>query len=526
MVNLEMSKKISRREFLQNASIGVVGVSALGLGGCFHASKRRPNFILILADDLGWADTSVQMSPKWEKSYNPIQQTPNLQRLSEKGMTFSQAYAASPVCSPTRDAVLTGKTPTRLHHSILLGKMDYDENSPTIPKILKGVDPAYITAHFGKWGCTPKEPEDGGYDVSDGDTDNWHGDWRYVDGEKTTLPVDDPKRIFSVTKTARNFMREQVATDRPFFMQISHYAAHVGHLALPETIKKYEDLGLEGNSAVYAAMIEDMDTGLGGLIDEMKALGITENTYFIFTSDNGGDFWEDGPLRGGKATLWEGGIRIPTIISGPGIAAGSRCVAPIAQWDFLPTIKALAGDETPLSPEFDGGDISPLLFKQQGKEIVRGTKDLIFYYPWFDSLPMACLIREDFKLVQDLNTKEARLFDLSIDIGENTDVTSEHPDLASNMLMTLENYLKDVKAEDLEELRVNRETDLREWTIRDKAIRKDLKEKIARTSDETELEALSKELQFSEKLIINHTKALERVRVGRLRRAWEKENLQ
>jgi len=516
---------MSRRAFLQVAGISAIGVGALGLGACASSGNKRPNFILILADDLGWADTSVQMSAQWEKSYHPIQQTPNIKRLAAQGMTFSQAYAASPVCSPTRDSVLTGKTPTRLHHSILLGKMDYTESSPTIPKVLKDVDPTYITAHFGKWGCTPKEPEDGGYDVSDGDTDNWHGDWRYVDGKKTTLPVDDPKRIFSVTKTARSFMREQVAADRPFFMQISHYAAHVGHFARPATIKKYEGLGLTGDAAVYAAMIEDMDTGMGGLIDEMNALGITENTYFIFTSDNGGDFWEDSLLKGGKATLWEGGIRIPTIISGPGIAADSRCDAPIAQWDLLPTIKALAGDESPMAPEFDGGDLSPLLFKQSGKKVTRGTEDLVFYYPWFDSLPMACIIRGDKKLVQDLNTHEARLFDLSKDIGESVDVTPEHPELAADMLKTLENYLRDVKAEDLEKLRLNREADLKKWTVRDKALREELKLKIAESTDEPELDALKQKLEHTEKLIINHTKALERVRVGRLRRAWDKENL-
>ena len=521
-----MNRHMSRREFLQATGVGVVGVSTLGLGACMSQRQTRPNIILILADDLGWADTAVRMSLKWEKSYHPIQQTPNLQRLSDQGMTFSQAYAASPVCSPTRDAVLTGKTPTRLHHSILLGKMDFDENSPTIPKILKEVDPTYVTAHFGKWGCTPKEPEDGGYDVSDGDTDNWHGDWRYVDGEKTRLPVDDPKRIFSVTTTARKFMREQVTADRPFFMQISHYAAHVGHFALPETIKKYEGLGLEGDAAVYAAMVEDMDTGLGGLLEEMKTPNITDNTYFIFTSDNGGDFWEDGLLRGGKASLWEGGVRIPTIISGPGIAAGSRCQAPIAQWDFLPTIKSLAGDNTPMAPEFDGGDISPLIFNQSDKEVIRGTKDLIFYYPWFDSLPMACIIRGDYKLVKDLNTEECRLFDLSLDMGENQDATTQNTELAADMRTTLEKYLKDVEAEDLEALRVNREADLRRWTVRDQEIEERLTKELSMEKNSSKVDSLQTELEMIKKRLYNHEKALERVRIGRLRRAWEKENLE
>lgn len=521
-----MSKRIGRREFLQATSIGAIGVSTLGLGACFPENQRKPNIVLILADDLGWADTSVPMSSDWDQSFHPIQETPNLEKLAEQGMTFSQAYAASPVCSPTRDAVLTGKTPTRLHHSILLGEMDFDENSPTIPKVIKAADPAYITAHFGKWGCTPQDPEEAGYDISDGGTGNWHGDWRHVDGERTTLPVDDPKRIFSVTRRARSFMRDQVAADRPFFMQISHYAAHVSYFALPETIKKYEGLGLEGDAAVYAAMVEDMDTGLGDLMDEMRSLGITENTYFIFTSDNGGGFWQNGLLRGGKATLWEGGIRIPTIITGPGIAAGSRCDAPMAQWDLLPTIKALVGDESPMAPEFDGGDIRPLLLGQRNPEIKRGTDDLIFYYPWFDSLPMACIIREDFKLVQDLNTREARLFDLSEDIAENTDITADHPELARDMLVTLEKYLEDVEAEDLEELRLNREADLREWTTRDEAARKELQGKILKTSEPEELDSLKRELEIKEKMIMNHTKALERVRVGRLRRAWEKENLE
>jgi len=221
--------------------------------------------------------------------------------------------------------------------------------------LLKAADARYVTAHFGKWGFPPRRPGHAGYDVTDGHTNNADGDWlSKKDGQG--LPADDPKRIFRLTKRATAFMAECVGAHRPFFMQVSHYALHVQHQALEETVAKYRTLPRgkkctakdyadppppqNGWMLLYAAMIENLDTGLGTLLEAIDDLGIADSTYVIFTSDNGSGFRGNAPLKGGKANLWEGGIRVPTLVRGPGVKAGCQCDVPIAGWDFFPTTRS------------------------------------------------------------------------------------------------------------------------------------------------------------------------------------------
>ena len=403
-------QKHTRRDFIKQLGLGIAAMALpqtleIIQGATPKKGKAKPNIILILTDDQGWTDTSVQMMADRPDSKSDFCQTPNLERLAKEGMVFSNAYSPAPVCSPTRDSILYGKTPACLHHSILLGKANCGPDALTTPRAIKAAEAAYVTAHFGKWGCS-STPQAAGYDVSDGRTDNWHGNWRNVNGEKTPLSVNDPKRIFSVTKRANNFMEQQFKAGRPFYMQISHYAVHVDHCALEETIEKYRRLGLDERTSLYAAMTENLDTGLGQLLEKIDELGITDNTYIIYTSDNGGGFKANKPLKGGKASLWEGGIRVPTIVRGPGIKAGTYCDVPIVGWDFLPTFCDLAANKKPLPEGIDGGSLRPLFENGNIRKVKRSIEPLIFHYPWFDSLPMSTIRLGDYKLVKDLNTNE------------------------------------------------------------------------------------------------------------------------
>lgn len=515
-----MNGNPSRRRVLRVivAAAAVLGGATMTQGAA--GKKSRPNIILFYTDDLGWTDTSVPMMAGRPDSRSDICQTPNLQSMAREGMVFSNAYSPSPVCSPSRDSILYGKTPTRLHHSILLGKANCPPDALTIPRALKAADPDYVTAHFGKWACSPRTPEEAGFDVSDGRTDNWHGDWRTVGGQKQVLPADDPKRIFSVTKLANDFMQKQVEAGRPFYMRISHYAVHVGHQALKETIQKYTKEGHDEDTALYTAMTENLDAGLGMLLDKIDSLGIADKTYLIFTSDNGGGFRGNRPLRGGKASLWEGGIRVPTVVRGPGIEPGTCCDVPLAGWDFLPTFCDLAGSREPLPDGLDGGSLRPLFENGNGGRVTRGIGPLIFHYPWFDNVPMSAIRLGDYKLVKDLNTNQVRLFNVAKDIEESRDLSKSMPDVTKQLHQTLTNYLNEVDAEKIEDLRAEREKTLREWMERDRKELEALREQAAQTVDEKEKRDLQEKVRDMQRRLEGHQGAMQRVEKGRRVTAW------
>jgi len=514
---------VTRRGFLKNTGHGVMAAAFWDLTSLASAAFRKPNkpnIILVLTDDQGWTDTSVQMMKRRSDSKGKTYHTPNLERLAKQGMIFSNGYSPSPVCSPSRDSILYGKTPTRLHHSILLGKANCGPDALTTPRVIKNADPTYVTAHFGKWACSPPEPESAGFDISDGKTNNWHGDWRRVNGEKIRLPQDDPKRIFSVTKRAISFMEDQVKAGRPFYMRISHYAVHVGYFALEETIEKYRRAGHDESTAVYAAMMENLDSGLGQLLDKIDQLNISDNTYVIYTSDNGGGYRGNGPLKGGKASLWEGGIRVPTVVRGPGIKAGSYCDIPIVGWDFLPTFADLAGNRKPLPDDLDGGNLRPLFENGNKGKVNRRTEPLIFHYPWFDSLPMSTIRVGDYKLVKDINTNETQLYNLAKDIGETTDLSKSMPAKAKKMHEQLTAYLEEVNAEKIEDLRAGRRKQLNLGIERDEEDIRKLQERMKETAGEKEKQSLQKEIDMRKRRIAGNKAALDRVEKSLHMRAW------
>lgn len=480
-----MSKTNTRRDFLKKIGLGTAALAVNSripgaLAGEFGRKATKPNIILILTDDQGWTDTSVLMKRGMEDSRSEYYQTPALEKLAKKGMTFSNAYSPAPVCTPSRCSIQWGKTPARLKNTghYRTAKKDFD-GEITIAQAIKAVDPLYATAHFGKWGGQDPAPQQAGYDRSDGETNNYHGDWRSLTDERP-IPVDDPKQIFGLTKRANAFMEDQVDAGRPFFMQISHYAVHVQHRALKETIEKYRKLprgskcmdedyenpppGLNRWALEYAAMIEDLDTGLGGIMKKVDKLGIADNTYIIFTSDNGGDFRGNGPLRGEKSTLWEGGIRVPTVVQGPGIEPGSHCDEPIAGWDFLPTFVDLAGgDEKNYPKNLDGGSLRPL-FEESG-DVKRPVDDLIFHFPDFQGESVSAIRSGKYKLVKDWETFEVYLYDLEEDIGEKNDLKENKPQIAKDLHKRLTDYLEMVNAEKAEDIHLDTVQQAREQRV-------------------------------------------------------------
>ena len=310
----------------------------------FSAIGKSPNFVLVYIDDLGWAETSVEMIEGREDTRSDFNRTPNLERLAREGMVLSSCYSPSALCAPSRNSLLHGMTPSRLRYTVLSAVEARKQylGQITIPQALKKANSDYQTAHFGKWHNESIKPTEAGYDVTDGPNGNGPGD--FDDDGKTHLPEDDPKRIFSLTDKSIKFMKEQVAAERPFYLQLSHYANHIWHDSLKKTREKYKKLpkgkkyekkdGLpdeeisiamynHGWIINYAAMLDDVDRAFGTLLDAINELGIDEETYVIFTSDNGGGFRGNAPLKAGKGSLYEGGIRMPSFVRGPGVKGGS-----------------------------------------------------------------------------------------------------------------------------------------------------------------------------------------------------------
>ena len=431
-------------------------------------AKKPPNFVLVYMDDLGWAETSVAMIKGRADTRSDFNQTPNIERLASQGMVLSACYSPSALCAPSRNSLLHGMTPSRLRYAVLSAvevKKQY-LGQITIPQALKRANPEYQTAHFGKWHNESIKPSEAGYDVTDGPNGNGPGD--FDDDGKTHLPDDDPKRIFSLTDKSINFMKEQVAAEKPFYLQLSHYANHIWHDSLKKTREKYKKLpkgkkyekkdGLpdeeipiamynHGWIINYAAMLNDVDRAFGTLLDAIDELGIDEETYVIFTSDNGGGFRGNAPLKAGKGSLYEGGIRMPSFVRGPGVKGGSYCKVPVVQWDFLQTFYDLAGGSVPLPEDLDGGSLRDVFERGDRGRVKRNTKDLIFHFPWHTGVAESVIRSGKYKLRKNLDSLEMELFDLDKDLGEKNNLALDMPDLVRKLDKKRARYLESVNAE-------------------------------------------------------------------------------
>lgn len=420
------------------------------------SSNAAPNIIFILADDQSWNGTSVQMHPNIPGSKSDFYRTLNLEKLAAQGMRFSQAYSPGPMCSPTRASLQTGKSPAQLGMTNVGGgrqrpvsqsqKLILPQYSSTLP--IKEVTigemlqrAGYATAWFGKWHLGGDGPAAHGYDESDGPTGNTDG---------VTKDPLNPKDIFGITRRGIDFMERSVNEKRPFYLQLWHYAVHGPVQTRPETARVYQSkpAGRVHQAIPFAGMTENLDEGVGMIMKKIKELGISDNTYIVYMSDHGAgrNLSSNAPLNQGKGTLWEGGMRVPMIVSGPGVKSGGFCDLPTVGWDLFPTFCELAGIKGGLPSGLEGMSLKSL-FETGTADSNTMARQLAFHYPHDGQAgPHSTITQGGFKLIKFYETDTSKLFDLNLDIGEQNDLSQQQPEKAQRMHLALMNYLAQVNA--------------------------------------------------------------------------------
>jgi arylsulfatase A len=426
-------------------ALGAIVALAPSISQAGERAIRHTNIVLILADDLGINDLSC-----YGRKDQP---TPNLDRLANQGMRFTNAYAAAPVCSPTRAALLTGKSPARLHLTTFLpGRRDTPSQLLLHPRIEQQL-PAhhktiadwlkaagYATACIGKWHLGGKGalPTDRGFDL-------------YFPGHADTSPSanEGGKGEYELTERAEKFI--EANKNRPFFLYLAHHNPHVPLAAKPSLVEKHKD----AFNPVYAAMIETLDDCVGRLLARLDALGLTEQTLIIFTSDNGGLHVLELPLtpatynrpwRGGKGFLYEGGLRIPLIVRWPGkTKAGTTIDTPVISTDWPPTLLDIAGVKT--TENSDGISLAGLLAGNKPPP----PRPLFWHFPHYTnqgSRPGGAVRDGAWKLIEHYEDARCELFDLERDPSETTDVAAKEPARVAELRGKLEKWRREVGAQE------------------------------------------------------------------------------
>lgn len=419
---------------------------------------QRPNIIFVLTDDLGWTDLGCCGSQYYE--------TPNLDRLAAHGMRFTNAYAACTVCSPSRACILTGQYPARLHvtdwipgHARPFAKLNVPDWTmrlmPELPNLAKQLKSAgYATASIGKWHLGPEAslPTKVGFDV------NIAGDHRgqpptYFSPYKIETLQDEKEGEFlsdRLTDEALKFIEQNQS--RPFFLYLPHYAVHTPLMAKQAVVEKYkaktDPTGAHKNP-VYAALVESVDDSVGRLLAKLEELKLSENTIVVFTSDNGGLIGPTSnvPLRAGKGSAYEGGVRVPLIVRWPGVTkASSVSNVPVIGADFYPTFLAANGLEQPQESMVDGVDIT---------RVLRGDASaprsaLYWHYPHYHpggATPYGAIRDGDWRLVEFFEDNHVELYQLNEDLGETRDLAKTHPEKAAELTQKLHDWRARVGAQ-------------------------------------------------------------------------------
>lgn len=460
------------------------GLLGLFLVQCNSAKKTEdpgpPNIVFILADDLGFADLGFTGSDS--------HQTPNIDRLATEGTYFDYACSSQPTCQPSRISIMTGKYPARVgavSHGSLRGVEGRGNELPfeevTLGNALQMS--GYTTAHIGKWhiGTGENGPINRGFDVDIASNQfccppgyfapfvsTSHGDYR--DGLAMIPDLDDrePGEYLTdcLADEAVKFIGEK--HEKPFFINLAFHSVHTPLEAKEETVNKYKELiGPETihNHAVYAAMVEHLDDGVGRVLKALEDNGLTENTLVVFTSDNGGACYQDitvnYPLRDGKASSYEGGYRVPLIIKWPGVTqAGSTCSERVVGYDFYPTFLAIAGGEG--DPEHnkhvDGVDLSPLLRNPKASLAEREFHWLKYLSLIHFKIPIVdrnrcveTVIKGDWKLMEFFEMPDGyqhhfELYNLKADPSETTDLAGEFPEIVEELYASMEAWREEVDA--------------------------------------------------------------------------------
>lgn len=414
-------------------------------------AAERPNIVFMLSDDQAWNGLSVAMHPTVAGSKGDIFHTPNLEKLAAQGMRFSAGYAPASVCSPTRISLMTGKSPAALHwtkaappetgHKLIEPRniRSIPANETTIGDVLRQA--GYATAHYGKWHISGGGPEKHGFDESDGDTGNENA-YQFKDPN----PVD----IFGMADRAAAFMEKNSKASKPFFIQLSWNALHASENASRATLAKYEQQlnGENRKRITTAAITEDLDTGVGRVMEAIERLGLAGTTYVIYMADNGAGGGKK-VLAGGKGGVWEGGIRVPFIVRGPGVKPNSWCQTRVVGYDLFPTFCEWAGIAPSTLPKgIEGGSIASLLKNDGRGEVKRPREELVFHFPHYQGdTPHSAIFLSDLKLLHFYEDNHDELYDLSKDIGERHDLAAQRPAETKKLRERLDKYLADVKAQ-------------------------------------------------------------------------------
>lgn len=448
---------------------------------------KKPNIIFTLIDDMGWKDLGSYGSDFYE--------TPHIDRLAEEGVRFTDAYAACPVCSPTRASIMSGKYPATVgvtdwigaHTKGKLIDAPYIDHLPLEEKSIAASlkEGGYDTWHVGKWhlGTEAYYPDKHGFDVNIGGC-HWgspHGGYFSPYGIENLEEGPEGEYLTDrLTDEAISLIENK--SDKPFFLNLAHYTVHTPIQAPQELVKKYEqkarDLGIDKINPIvegehfppdhkkneriqrrviqshpeYAAMVENLDTNMGRLFEALEASGEADNTIVIFTSDNGGLSTAEGsptcnaPLNEGKGWMYEGGVREPLLVKWPGVVEpGTVSDVPVTSPDFYPTMLEMAG--LPLQPEqhTDGVSMNPVLRGETELD-----RDAIFWhYPHYGNQggsPGSSIRMGDFKLIEFFEDDVVELYHLRDDIGELHDIAADHPEVVKDMKERLTDWRESVGA--------------------------------------------------------------------------------
>ena len=468
---------MKRRDFLKTVGLGAASLALPRTLAAKEMPRKRLNFVFILIDDMGWTDAGCYGSTFYE--------TPHIDRLAAKGMRFTDAYAACPVCSPTRASIMAGKYPARLNltnwlsghiRKKLIGA-PYIEQLPlqevTLAEAFK--EAGYATCFIGKWhlGGEPFYPEHQGFDVNVAGNRTGHPAGGYFSPYKNPQLPDGPQGEYltdRLTGEALKFL--DASRDKPFLLYLSHYAVHTPIQAKQDAVAKYKAKAEalpppkgprhlpEGQTQarqvqdhpVYAGMVQSMDESVGRVMAKLDQLGLADRTAVFFMSDNGGYSTTGGgptsnvPLRAGKGWLYEGGIREPMIITWPGVARpGSTCSVPVTSTDFYPTMLEMAGLALRPDQHTDGIGLAALL--AGAPSLPR--KALYWHYPHYSpqgGAPSGAVREGDYKLIEFFEDSRLELYNLRQDIGEKHDLAAQMPDLAARLRKMLHDWRKTVDA--------------------------------------------------------------------------------
>ncbi|MEO2016713.1 MAG: sulfatase [Fuerstiella sp.] len=430
-------------------------------------AETKPNIVMFLADDLGWTGLSCFGSDLYE--------TPNLDALADAGMMFTDAYAACTVCSPTRASIMTGMYPARLHCTDFIAGQNRPYARLRIPDWIKRLEPKYITiaealhgagyrtAHVGKWHLEGKgdngERTDGvsqGFDVSIAKPPGTRG---YFLKKGTTSKAGTNYVTDWLTDKACDFIDD--SKDDPFFLYFAYHVPHTpiqGRADLVEHFQQKVQPNATHNNPTYAAMVASLDQSVGRVLQHLKAHDLADNTVIVFTSDNGGltqrygkhdGFTENLPLRRGKGSAYEGGVRVPTIIRWPGVTKpGTTCSTPIMTIDYYPTFLDVAGatGDADHNRSVDGRSLSPLL----RDPAIGFDRSLYWHYPHYHAGgdgPYTAIRLGDYRLIEFHEDNSLRLFDLASDLGEHNNLATQKPDRASALYSNLQRWRTSVGAQ-------------------------------------------------------------------------------